>query len=607
LIKEGIRQGRRPVIGLATGSSPLGVYRELIRMHREKSIVFEDCVFFNLDEYYGLTPDALQSYNRFMRENFFDHIGARDDQINIPDGDVPPTEVKEYCENYERRIRAYGGIDFQILGIGRDGHVGFNEPGSSVDSRTRSVPLFEVTRRDAAPDFFGLKNVPTEAITMGVGTILEAKEIVLLVSGEHKASILRDALERPPSGDVPASYLQYHDSVEVLMDRAAASKLTSFTTPWIVRKVDWEKELEVSQAAVTWLAIQRKKTIEKLDSSDFRAEGLGSMYEALGPLFGKKVCQDLSSKVSRLLNLPELHDVNKDSQNRRKILILSPHPDDDVICTGALMKKLANSGHELHVAYMVSGSNAVRDEDVLNYLALKNGQATRLLSEWATLNGIEGKDDPISFVKRAIYSKKKGEADRQIVRLIKADIRRQEAIRASGRARARSHFLNLPFYEEYGTARKAPLSDEDVEVTKRLLESIKADVIFVAGDTTDPNGTHSMCLTAFEEAMKELSKKSYTPRLFQYRGAWEEFSLEEAYSIEPFDEKSLNDKIEMILEHVSQIDPLFPGPSDDRQFWDRARDRNKASVELMRKLGVVVPSNSIGAELFKEFKLPAMG
>ncbi len=597
-IKESHVAGKRPVLGLATGSSPLGVYRELITMHREKSIDFSDCIFFNLDEYFGVGPDELQSYYRFMRENLFDHIEAREDQINIPSGSISRSQVEEHCLEYEGKIRAVGGIDFQILGIGRDGHIGFNEPGSTIDSRTRLISLNEITRRDAATDFFGLKNVPSEAITMGVGTILEAREIVLLVSGEHKASVLRDALERPPLTELPASFLQYHSSVEVLTDRAAASKLTLFRTPWLVRSVDWKKEMNISQGAIISLALRKNKTIDKLEVADFRSEGLSLLYETLGSNFGQKVLEDLDSKVGRLYDF-----INK--RERQKILIVSPHPDDDVICTAALMKKLSRSHHhDLHVAYMVSGSNAVRDLDVLNYIVLKNEPVMRLLKEWASLNGITDVDEEIAFVKSAIYTKKKGEADHHIIRLIKCEIRRQEATRASSKAGATSHFLNLPFYEEYGSARKAPISDEDVEITRRFLEELKPDVILLAGDTTDPNGTHSMTLAAFEKAMNQISSQNNQPSLFQYRGAWEEFTLEEAYSIELFDEEDMRQKIGMILEHVSQIDPLFPGPSDDRQFWERARDRNAASAELIRKIGLVIPEHTAGAELYKQFELP---
>jgi glucosamine-6-phosphate deaminase len=594
VIKESRQTHKRPVIGLATGSSPLGVYRELIRMFREGSIDFSDCVFFNLDEYYGVQRTDLQSYYRFMHENFFDYVGVKDDQINIPDGSIPQSQIQEYCLEYEGKIRAVGGIDFQILGIGRDGHIGFNEPGSTVDSRTRLVSLNEVTRRDASPDFFGYKNVPLEAITMGVGTILEAREIVLLVSGEHKAAVLREALERPPTANLPASFLQFHGSVEVLTDRAAASKLTAFRTPWLIRKVDWNKELLVSEGAIIWLALKKDKPINKLEENDFRSEGLGQLYDSLGASFGQNVLNDLKSKIGRISN-------KIDGKSKQKILIVSPHPDDDVICTGSLMKKLS-ARQEIHVAYMVSGSNAVRDLDVLNYLALENESAVEILEEWASLEGLSP-EQALDSIKRAIYSKSKGEADHPIVRLIKADIRRQEAKRASSKARAITHFLNLPFYEEYGTARKAPISDEDIEITKKFLDGLRPDVIFVAGDTNDPNGTHSMTLTALEEAMKQLPR-DYRPTMFSYKGAWEEFTLEESYSVELINSYEMNEKIEMILEHVSQIDPLFPGPADERQFWERARDRNQASAQLLRKLGIDEFSNDIvGAELYKTFDL----
>jgi glucosamine-6-phosphate deaminase len=595
IVKEKRRRGRRAVIGLATGSSPLGVYRKLVSLYRDGAVDFSDCHFFNLDEYYGLRRDDLQSFNRFMRENFFEYIQAREDQINIPDGSIAPSEVDSYCEEYEAKIRAVGGIDFQLLGIGRDGHIGFNEPGSFADSRTRLVELNEITRRDAAPDFFGMKNVPNLAITMGVATILEAREIVLLVSGEHKSAILRDALERPPSAEVPASFLQYHGSVEILCDRAAASKLISYRAPWLVRNVDWKKEPELARSAAISLALKRNKTLEGLVREDYAAERLGSLFDSLGSSFGPAVSEEISQKINRLSRS------FGDRAGALRILILSPHPDDDVICAGALMRKIKSAKLDLHVAYMVSGANAVRDLDVLNYLTLNNQATLEIFSRWAKSEGIEG-EDAISFVKQLVYSKKKGEADHLVLRLLKREIRRQEATRASAKAGAKSHFLNLPFYEEYGSARKAPVSTEDLKIVESFLDELRPDVIFVAGDTTDPNGTHSMCLTAFESALRSLGD-GFRPTIYQYRGAWEEFTLEESHSIELFDKGELQEKIGMILEHVSQIDPLFPGPSDDRQFWERARDRNEASANLVRKLGLPIADRIAGAELYKEYFL----
>lgn len=594
---------KKSVLGLATGSSPLGVYRELIKIHKQGSVDFSDCVFFNLDEYSGVSRSDLQSYYRFMKENFFEHINAREEQINIPDGLVVERgseAVRAFCQEYEAKIKGLGGIDLQILGLGRNGHIGFNEPGSPLDSRTRVVTLSETTRKDAAPDFFGMKNVPEKAITMGIGTILDAKQIVLMVSGEHKSSTLAGALEGAPSSTTPASFLQYHDSVEVISDQSAASQLIEYSSPWFVRDVDWKKERRLASSAMIWLARRKNKTLDKLDYEDFNVEHLGSLYTLFGPSFGSELLKNFSSKINVLDQLIRSKPVS--------VLILSPHPDDDVICTGATMKRLVESGNTVNVAYMVSGSNAVKDQDVLNYLRLNNALVAEIVAKYALENSLKFEAAVESLI-HSIYTKQKGSPDYPVVRLIKGEIRKQEAIRASSRAGAKAHFLNLPFYEEYGSARKAPITEDDIEIVRRLLLKLRPSLIFATGDTTDPNGTHSMCMDAFQTAFaslgdfardraeKEFAKSIPNIPIIQYRGAWQEFTLEEADSIEVFGKSSIEAKMEMILEHISQIDPLFPGPYDDRQFWERARDRNLSFVQSCEKIGMGF--QGIGAEVYR--------
>jgi glucosamine-6-phosphate deaminase len=592
---------RKTVLGLATGSSPLGVYRELIKMYKEGTVDFSNCIFFNLDEYYGLAKNAFQSFNKFITENFFEHVGVSADQVNVPDGNVSEADVEALCIDYENRIRSSGGIDLQILGMGRNGHIGFNEPGSDPNSRTRLVTLSETTRRDASPDFFGLNNVPTRAITMGIGTISEAKEIIVLISGEHKAATLKRALEETPNAEVPASFLRYHPSVEWLCDRPASSSLVMYSTPWFVRPINWKREENVSRSALVWLSLRRRKKIDELGSEDFRSEGLASLHDSLGVSFARGVTKEFASKINRLDLL--IREQPK-GPRQTKILVFSPHPDDDVVCMGATMKRFAKMGCEVNVAYMVSGANAVKDLDVLNYLSLKNNTTLEIVSRYSSENRMT-LDEGVKSIKQFMYSKAKGSPDHPIVREIKRDIRRQEALRAASRAGAKStFFLNLPFYEEYGSARKAPLSNRDISIVQRLLSSLRPDILFVPGDSTDPNGTHSMCLDAIEKALSASNKEGKGPvgtLVFQYRGAWEEFTIEEADSIEPFNEIEMREKIEMILEHVSQLDPLFPGPYDDRQFWERARDRNISFAQLCNRIGVAV--SGIGAEVFKSFAL----
>jgi glucosamine-6-phosphate deaminase len=573
------------------------MYRELVNMNKEGLVDFSHCTFFNLDEYFGLRKDALQSYNRFMVENFFEYVGASEEQYHIPDGSIANSEIASFCDEYEAKIRSAGGIDIQIVGMGRNGHIGFNEPGSSFDSRTRLVTLADSTRRDAAQEFFGITNVPTQAITMGIATILEAREIVMLVLGEHKANSLKSAVEGMPTPEIPASFLVswlgHHGLVEILADRSAASKLVSYSAPWLVREVNWRKEDVVAKQALIWLALRKGKSIGELSVEDFRSEHLTSLLESVGTDFPLQVLEEFRSKPSVTEILPD---------NTTSVLIFSPHPDDDVICMGSSMKKLRDSGIELHVGYMVSGSNAVRDLEVLNFLVLHDPDILKIVETSGGKSRISP-DGAVARVKKAIYSKSKGAPDDPLVRQIKAEIRRKEAIRASHKTGAHPHFLNLPFYEEYGTARKAPLSEKDTDIVRDFMLSLMPDVIFIAGDSTDPNGTHSMCLDAIESALDAVSKR-YSPRLMlQYRGAWEEFTLDEADSIEPLTGEELNGKIEMILEHVSQLNPLFPGPDDDREFWERARDRNLLFLKTCRDLGLHFDQEFVGAEIYKRFEL----
>src|SRR5689334_13277155 len=358
IIKERRREGGHAVLGLATGSTPIGIYRELIRMHREEGLDFSDVVTFNLDEYSPMNPESIHSYHRFMRENLFNHINIKPQNIHIPRGDVPRDDVEVECERYEQAIREAGGIDIQILGIGKTGHIGFNEPGSGAESRTRRIALDTVTRRDAAADFFGEDNVPTEAITMGVATIMEAKEIALIATGEHKSEIIKRAVEGEPDPDVAATYLQMHPNAVFYVDPAAAAYLTRVRTPWVMDEVAWTREREV--AAVIWLSEVTGKSILKLDTLDYREHHLSSLlarYQAAGPLNGE-VFNALISKVRGRSKLP----------SKQNIVVFSPHPDDDVISMGGILHKLHQNENHIVVAYQTSGNIAVFDHEVRRYL-----------------------------------------------------------------------------------------------------------------------------------------------------------------------------------------------------------------------------------------------
>src|SRR5688500_15994347 len=358
IIRERRAAGSRAVLGLATGSTPIGIYRELIRMHREEGLDFSDVVTFNLDEYFPIRPDSIHSYHRYMWENLFSHINIKKENVHIPRGDIPRDEVDEQCVAYEQAIRDAGGIDLQLLGIGKTGHIGFNEPGSGVESRTRLIALDTVTRRDAAADFFGEDNVPTEAITMGVASILDAREVALIATGEHKAAIIRRAVEGEPDPDVAATYLQTHRNAAFYLDPAAAAELTRVKTPWVVGEVAWDHEMEIR--AVIWLSETVGKSILRLDNYDYREHHLSSLlarYGSAGPLNGE-VFNALISKIRGKSKLPQ----------GKRIVVFSPHPDDDVISMGGILNKLHQNGNDIVVAYQTSGNIAVFDHEVRRYL-----------------------------------------------------------------------------------------------------------------------------------------------------------------------------------------------------------------------------------------------
>ncbi len=563
-------EGRTAVLGLATGSTPIGVYRELIRMHREGGLTFSDVVTFNLDEYYPMRPDSIHSYYRYMWENLFDHIDVRPENVHIPDGAAPREHLKAAMQRYEDAIREAGGIDLQILGIGKTGHIGFNEPGSGIDSRTRAIALDTITRRDAAADFFGEDNVPTEAITMGVATIMEAREVALLATGEHKAAIVRRAVEGEPVPDVAATYLQRHFNAVFYVDPAAGADLTRVRTPWIVGEVEWTRDLEI--AAVIWLSEVTHKSILKLDSLDYRENHLSSLlarYQEAGPLNGE-VFNALISKVRGRSKLP----------TDRNIIVFSPHPDDDVISMGGILNKLHQNRNNIVVAYQTSGNIAVFDHEVRRYVDfLRRFDRDFSMPETHTR-------DLIHKVETFLATKVPGQVDIDEVLVIKRGIREAEAvsgIETFGMNRDQARFLNLPFYQT-GQTRKDPIGPEDVRITLELLKEHRPSLVFVAGDLSDPHGTHRMCLETVEAALLQYSGEP--PDIWYYRGAWQEWDVKEADVLVPLSEDELRCKILAIFKHQSQKDRApFPG-QDDREFWQRVEERNKNTAGTVDRLGL---------------------
>jgi glucosamine-6-phosphate deaminase len=570
IIREKAARGERAVLGLATGSTPIGVYRQLIRLHREEGLDFSSVLTFNLDEYFPMLPDSIHSYHRYMWENLFDHIGIPSENVHLPRGDVEREEVEEAAAAYEQAIEDAGGIDYQILGIGKTGHIGFNEPGSGIDSRTRLVALDTLTRRDAAADFFGEDNVPTEAVTMGVATIMAAREVALIATGEHKAAIVKRAVEGEIDPDVAATYLQEHPRATVYVDRAAAGDLTRIKTPWVVGAVTWTRPLEIE--AVIWLSQKTRKSILRLDNMDYREHHLSSLlarYGKAGPLNGE-VFNSLLTKIRGKSRLP----------SGKRIVVFSPHPDDDVISMGGILNKLHQNGNDILVAYQTSGNIAVFDHEVRRYLDFLR----RCGSGFGAVGGeLEAR---VEAIEEFLDGKESGQVDTPIVLDIKKSIREAEAvsgIQTFGMRREQASFLNLPFYQT-GKVKKDDIGPADVKITLDLLEEHRPEVVFVAGDLSDPHGTHRMCMEAVHRALQQYSGEP--PEVWYYRGAWQEWSVAEADVLVPMSEEELRQKIQAIFKHQSQKDRApFPG-QDDREFWQRVEERNTTTAELVDALGL---------------------
>ena len=563
--------GARAILGLATGSTPIGVYRELIRLHREERLSFKGVVTFNLDEYYPMAPESIHSFRRFMQENLFDHIDIDPADTHVPDGRVPREGVRAMTAAYEAAIRAAGGIDFQLLGIGKTGHIGFNEPGSGAESRTRLVQLDVITRRDAAADFFGGEHVPREAVTMGVATILEAREIAILATGEHKSAIVRRAVEGVVDLEVAATFLQRHANTTFYLDTAAAADLTRIATPWLVDEVTWTRELAVR--AVVWLSLQTGNATLKLTQGDYAEHQLSSLVARHGSpgAVNGMVFNALGARIRGRSKLPE----------GRRVLCFSPHPDDDVISMGGILHKLVQNGNEITVAYMTSGNIAVFDHDVRRYVDF--------LERLARERGIGATDVPAfaAQVREFLGGKQPGAVDSDAIQDVKRMIREGEAVSAIetiGLRRAQARFLNLPFYQT-GKVRKDPIGPSDVAIVRALLEEVRPQLIFVAGDLSDPHGTHRMCKEAIDRALSEMSGER--PETWLYRGAWQEWPVTEATWLVPLSQEELKLKIQAIFKHQSQKDSApFPGAHDDREFWQRVEGRNRETAEMLNRLGL---------------------
>lgn len=602
LIKAKAKKGEHCVLGLATGSSPMTVYKELIRLHKEDNISFKNVITFNLDEYYPMRPEELQSYVHFMNEYLFDHIDIPKENINIPDGTIPKDKIDKYCRLYEEKIKSYGGIDIQLLGIGRTGHIGFNEPGSGMESRTRLVTLDHITRIDAASDFFGEENVPNKALTMGVGTILDAKRIILLAWGEQKDIVVKEAVEGEISDEVPATYLQNHKNTTFVIDATAGAELTRIKTPWLLGPCDWNEEL--IRKAVIWLCLKTDKPILKLTNRDYNEHGMGDIITEFDTAYtiNIRLFNHLQHTITGWPggkpNADDTYRPERAEPAKKRVLVFSPHPDDDVISMGGTLIRLQQHGHYVHIAYQTSGNISVFDDDVVWFTNFVNDfQQTFDLPHERT-------GELLKFVERTIKHKTSGEIDNKDILKIKTIMRRNEAkaaCRYVGIKPKNVHFLDLPFYET-GLVKKSELSAKDVAIVVELLRKIEPHQIFAAGDLTDPHGTHRVCLQAIRAGLEICKKDDWFKNcyIWLYRGAWQEWDI---YAIEmavPLSPDELLKKRRAIFKHQSQKDrPLFPG-HDMREFWQRSEARNRHTAELYDQLGL---AEYEAIEAFKKFKL----
>lgn len=586
LVTQRQKERKKMVLGLATGSTPIKVYDYLVQAHKEQGVSFSNVISFNLDEYFPMNAESIHSYVRFMREHLFDHLDIPTHQINIPDGQQNKESVRAYCQNYEQKIIDAGGIDIQILGIGRTGHIGFNEPGSSLKSKTRLVRLDRITRLDAASDFFGKENVPSKAITMGVGTIMGAKRIILMAWGEGKANIIKQAVEGPIQESVPATFLQNHQNCDFIIDRAAATSLTREATPWLVGDCDWTEGL--IKKATIWLSETRNKAVLKLTNEDYNEYGMGSLIAEIGSAeeLNVKIFNQLQQTITGWPGGKPLADDTKRPERAnpfpKKSIVFSPHPDDDVISMGGTLLRLVDQGHEVHVAYQTSGNIAVFDDEVIRFLDF----ATDIQEDNDTLQ------KQFTEVKTFLSNKSPGEVDQPIIQKFKGLIRKGEAMAACrycGVKEANAHFQNLPFYET-GTVKKNPYSEKDIALTYDLLNRIKPQQIFAAGDLSDPHGTHRVCLDIIFATIDKLvaDKVSWIDDCYVwlYRGAWQEWDIADMEMAVPIGPKDMIRKRNAIFKHQSQKDAaMFPG-SDEREFWQRAEDRNRETAKKYNALGL---------------------
>ena len=588
LIREKQAANEPAVLGLATGSTPKYLYAELVRLHKEEGLSFKNVVTFNLDEYYPIEPDALQSYNRFMKEQLFNHIDIPEGNYHIPDGTVPKEQIKAHAEAYERKIEEAGGIDIQILGIGNNGHIGFNEPGSNVNSHTRLVTLDNSTRLANAYEFSNMSAVPRLAVTMGINTIMKAKRVILLAWGQHKAKIVRRSVEGHSTDQVPASLLQQHRNCKFAVDAQAAAALTRYKEPWLTGDCEWTPKL--IRKAVTGLALKLDKPILMLTDKDYNNNGLNDLIVQYGSAYELNI-KEFNAIRDTITGWPggkpgaQLPKHPERSQpEKKRVLIFSPHPDDDIISMGGTFIRLHEQGHDVHVAYQTSGNIAVTDEFVLRFIDFTVGFEGMFDIDRSKSSQI------LEDAKAFIQIKKPSQRDTPEIRAIKGLIRRCEAkatCRYVGIGDENAHFQNLPFYET-GLVEKKPMGPEDVQLTVDLLRKLKPHQVFCAGDLADPHGTHKVCLDIIFAALEIVKNDDWAKDcwVWLYKGAWQEWDIHEIEMAVPMSPDQVMQKRLGIFIHQSQKDVVPFQGTDAREFWQRAEERNANTAELYDRLGL---------------------
>ena len=591
LIIKKQKQNKNCVLGLATGSSPISVYQELVRMHKEEGLSFKNVITFNLDEYYPMDKNDINSYHHFMGIHLFNHIDIDKKNIHIPDGIIKKDKINQYCANYEKQIVDFGGIDFQLLGIGRTGHIGFNEPGSNYSSLTRLVHLDYMTRNDARKSFYGIENVPTTAITMGIRTIRKSKRIVLMAWGNNKSLVVQKAIEGEIDSNIPSSFLQKHNNVTFVLDESASEHLTRVKSPWLTGSTDWSEELKAK--AVAWLCEKTGKSILNLTESDYNENNLSELlltksYYDLNLDFYKRLHRSITGWPGGKPDSDDKVRPERSKPAKKRVLIFSPHPDDDVISMGGTFDRLVSQGHEVHIAYQTSGNIAVNNSDVLKFLEVTSSAFPVSNCENKTLIDIlKGNNEILNHPE---------------IRKIAGIIREKESLAATrffGIPDSQVHFLKLPFYET-GTVKKNIPSKKDFDTTRNIIDQLKPHQIYAAGDLADPHGTHKVCLDIFLNVLDDIKNKSFMKDcwVWLYRGAWHEWPIHEIDMAVPMSPNQVLRKRKAIFYHQTQKDNVMFQGDDNREFWVRTEDRNREIAKKFREIGM---SDYTAIETFKRY------